>query len=190
MFRNTTKCLIALALLAGTTAIAFDVQSASAAGWGRGYGYNCQNIKQGWRGPRYGNRGAFAGQRYRNRPANMGPRYGRMGRGVGYVSMVQKYDADNNGALLKTELSRSVTSYFKERDKNGDQAITLDEFQPRWRTMSEPMRVQTFKQRDANGDGKITLSEMTAPGSAMFSRRDVNNDGRIDSADCPQCRWR
>ena len=70
---------------------------------------------------------------------------------------------------------------FNAMDKNGDGALTLDEFKG---TRKKPAAIeqgeQIFKLIDADGDGKITLREfINRPAEAKFKQMDRDNDGKL-----------
>ena len=56
---------------------------------------------------------------------------------------------------------RSQEQFFKNRDRNGDQVITLKEFIGNPRGRNVPALTKRFKKLDANGDGKLQLGELT-----------------------------
>ena len=55
---------------------------------------------------------------------------------------------------------RSPEQFFKTRDRNADDAVTLEEFigDPKGRNL--PALTKRFKKSDLNGDGKLTLEEL------------------------------
>jgi Ca2+-binding EF-hand superfamily protein len=55
---------------------------------------------------------------------------------------------------------RSQDQFFKSRDRNGDGAITLEEFIGNPKGRNVPALTKRFKNIDSNGDGKLHLSEL------------------------------
>lgn len=55
---------------------------------------------------------------------------------------------------------RSQDSFFKNRDRNGDGAITLEEFIGNPKGRNVPALTKRFKNLDSNGDGKLQLDEL------------------------------
>lgn len=55
---------------------------------------------------------------------------------------------------------RSQDQFFKNRDRNGDGAITLEEFIGNPKGRDVPALTKRFKKIDANGDGKLRLDEL------------------------------
>lgn len=56
--------------------------------------------------------------------------------------------------------TRSQEQFFKSRDRNGDGAITLEEFIGNPKGRNVPALTKRFKNIDSNGDGKLHLSEL------------------------------
>jgi hypothetical protein len=55
---------------------------------------------------------------------------------------------------------QSQEQFFKNRDRNGDGAITLEEFIGNPKGRNVPALTRRFKKLDANGDGKLQLGEL------------------------------
>ena len=55
---------------------------------------------------------------------------------------------------------RSQERFFKSRDRNGDGAITLEEFIGNPKGRNVPALTKRFKNIDSNGDGKLQLDEL------------------------------
>ena len=55
---------------------------------------------------------------------------------------------------------RSQDQFFKNRDRNGDGAITLEEFIGNPEGRNVPALTKRFKKFDSNGDGKLQLDEL------------------------------
>jgi len=65
--------------------------------------------------------------------------------------------------------------FFKDMDKNGDGAISKQEF--------DAFHSAHFKAMDANKDGKVTQDEMDAAHKKMMEKCDVRPDSRFDEVD-------
>ena len=59
-----------------------------------------------------------------------------------------------------TPKRRSQEQFFKNRDRNGDGAITLEEYIGNPKGRNVPALTKRFKKIDANGDGKLQLQEL------------------------------
>ena len=57
---------------------------------------------------------------------------------------------------------RSQEQFFKNRDRNGDGAITLEEYIGNPKDRNVPALTKRFKKIDSNGDGKMQLEELKA----------------------------
>ncbi len=72
---------------------------------------------------------------------------------------------DENAKAKKTAPSaapkrRSQEQFFKNRDRNGDGAITLEEYIGNPKGRNVPALTKRFKKIDSNGDGKLQLDEL------------------------------
>ena len=176
--KNATKLALAVALVAGLSATTVAVHTASAGGWGYGWNNNQQGgnwmgrgggmMRGGMMGPGMGRGGMMAG----------GPMSGAM--------MLQQFDANNDGALTKEELDTGFEKKVSENDKDGDNAINLEEFKAEWLKLTQNRMARGFQFMDTNADGKITPEELKAHANQMFAFMDRNNDGKIDQTDRPQ----
>jgi len=63
-------------------------------------------------------------------------------------------------AQERTSQRRSQDQFFKSRDRNGDGAITLEEFIGNPKGRNVPALTKRFKNIDSNGDGKLHLNEL------------------------------
>ena len=55
---------------------------------------------------------------------------------------------------------RSQEQFFKSRDRNGDGAITLEEYIGNPKGRNVPALTKRFKNFDSNGDGKLQIDEL------------------------------
>jgi len=55
---------------------------------------------------------------------------------------------------------RSQEQFFKNRDRNGDGAITLEEFIGNPKDRDVPALTKRFRKIDSNGDGKLQMNEL------------------------------
>nr|WP_321483805.1 hypothetical protein [uncultured Cohaesibacter sp.] len=186
--KTVSKIALAVALVAGLSATSMAVHTASAGGWGYGYGWNNNQQGGNWMGRGGGMmRGGY----------NRGPRGGMMGRGMmrggmmgggfmGGAMMLQQFDANNDGVLTKEEVNTGFDKKVTENDKDGDNAINLQEFKAEWLKLTQNRMARGFQFMDSDADGKITPAELKAHADRMFAFMDSNNDGKIDQNDGPQ----
>jgi arylsulfatase A-like enzyme len=84
-----------------------------------------------------------------------------------------EYPGDGNSAVARKEESkpqtttttpapkrRSQDQFFKNRDRNGDGVITLEEYIGNPKDRNVPALTRRFKKIDSNGDGKLQLDEL------------------------------
>ena len=98
-------------------------------------------------------------------------------------SLLERYDANRDGALSQEEIDTNRTQWHGEFDKDKTGDLTLAEFETLWLKARRQAMVREFQEFDRDGDGKLTLDEYKAPLNAMVSRLDSNGDGLINKDD-------
>lgn len=166
--KNYSKLALALALIGGVSATAMTVDSASARGWGNG---NDSEWGERHHGKHYGKRG------YKG---------GRGGRGP--AKFLEQFDANKDGALTKDELTTGLDKKIADNDKDGDKAVSLEEFKAEWAKLTQDRMVRAYQRMDRDGNGKVTAEELKGPATEMFERMDRNDDGKLDKND-RKSRW-
>ncbi len=161
--KNYSKIAMALALIGGVSATALTIDSASARGWGSEHG-------QKWDG----HHGKHDYKR------------GRGGRGG--AKFLQQFDANKDGALTKEELTTGLDKKIADNDKDGDNAVSLEEFKAEWAKLTQDRMVRAYQRMDRDGNGKVTAEELKGPANDMFERMDRNDDGKLDKNDHKK-RW-
>ncbi|WP_119306779.1 EF-hand domain-containing protein [Cohaesibacter haloalkalitolerans] len=177
--KTASKIALAIALVAGVSAASITLNAASAGGWGYG-GYGWNNQQDGtWMGRRGGMRGGMMGPGgyVYNRAA--GPAFGG-------AMMLQQFDANKDGVLTKEEVDTGFAAKVTENDKDGDNAISLEEFKNEWLKMTQNRMVRGFQRLDSDASGKITPEELKSHADAMFAFMDSNGDGKLDQNDGPR----
>ena len=66
-------------------------------------------------------------------------------------------------ATVPSPKGRSQDQFFKNRDRDGDGAITLEEYIGNPKGRNVPALTRRFKKIDSNGDGKLQLNELKKP---------------------------
>ena len=108
---------------------------------------------------------------------------GRHG-GMGDISaLMERYDANRDGALSQDEIDTNRTQWHAEFDKDKSGDLSLAEFQDLWLKARHEMMVREFQEFDRDGDGKLTLDEYKSPLNAMITRLDRNGDGLVNKDD-------
>jgi len=103
-------------------------------------------------------------------------------------------DANQDGSVSQEEFQSFRSKNFSGADKNGDKALTQDEFMALAKQMQEQRKKakemakqkkmqKQFQKLDANGDGKISKEEFDAKGERSFIRMDHNDDGVLNKED-------
>ncbi|HKG75828.1 MAG TPA: EF-hand domain-containing protein [Aestuariivirgaceae bacterium] len=98
-------------------------------------------------------------------------------------AMLERYDANKDGAVSQEEIDTNRTQWHGEfdADKTGD--LSLAEFQALWLKARRDMMVREFQEFDRDGDGKLTIDEYKAPLAMLVTRLDANNDGVLNRQD-------
>lgn len=112
-------------------------------------------------------------------------------RGGPHGSMLEEVDANQDGNITKDEITTHRAERFLSADTNGDNLVSMEEFEAfsiaeRERKQAE-RRAKRFAKLDANGDGVVTTEEHEAAASKRMDRRfdriDTDGDGVITEAE-------
>ena len=79
--------------------------------------------------------------------------------GLFFAPLLQKVAAAADGNVTPPK-RRSQEQFFKNRDRNGDGVITLEEYIGNPKDRNVPALTKRFKKIDSNGDGKLQLDEL------------------------------
>ena len=80
--------------------------------------------------------------------------------GGGISKGLQKEKVKPQGNLNPAPKHRSQEEFFKNRDRNGDGNVTLEEYIGNPKGRNVPALTKRFKKLDSNGDGKLQLDEL------------------------------
>jgi hypothetical protein len=80
--------------------------------------------------------------------------------GDGISKGLQKEKVKPQGNLNPAPKHRSQEQFFKNRDRNGDGNVTLEEYIGNPKGRNVPALTKRFKKIDSNGDGKLRLDEL------------------------------
>ena len=80
--------------------------------------------------------------------------------GGGISKGLQKEKVKPQGNLNPAPKHRSPEQFFKNRDRNGDGEVTLEEYIGNPKGRNVPALTKRFKKIDSNGDGKLQLDEL------------------------------
>ena len=95
------------------------------------------------------------------------------------MEMIERLDTNSDGKITMAEITAHRDQLHAEHDKDGNNAISLSEFEGIWLSMMRPMMVDKFQMMDSDGDGQITNAEVDKKMSRMMRRLDRNEDGAI-----------
>jgi hypothetical protein len=174
--KTTTKLAVAFVALAGIGATAVVSAQADSRWQGR-EGGSPQMMQQAYGGGHH-----FRGDRMHG--GRHGGHHGsRHGGGRHMFRMMESFDANDDGKLSQEEIDGSRAERFGNFDGDGDQSLTLQEYEQLWLDAMRERMVDRFQDLDADGDAKVTAEEFKRPFAKMVRRMDRNEDGVIDRND-------
>lgn len=168
--KKTTKIAVAFVALAGIGAATVAAQAGSR--WHGGDEGPHRMMQQAYGG----HHGGHHGDRFH------GGRHGKGG-GHGMFRMMESFDSDGDGKLSQEEIDGARGARFGQFDGDGDQNLTLQEYEQLWLDAMRERMVDRFQRLDADGDAKVTAEEFQRPFSGMVQRMDRNDDGVVDRND-------
>lgn len=101
---------------------------------------------------------------------------------------METFDADKNGSIAKAEVEATLQAQFKALDKNGDGALSQEEFMaytpvfgnvPAKESKRTAWLEKRFKRLDSDNDGKVTEAEFLAGEGKRFAGGDDDKDGQV-----------
>ena len=95
------------------------------------------------------------------------------------MEMIERLDTNSDGKITMSEITTHRDQLHAEHDKDGNNAISLSEFEGIWLSMMRPMMVDKFQMMDDDGDGQITDAEVDKKMSRMMRWMDKDEDGAI-----------
>lgn len=123
-----------------------------------------------------------------HRAANFGGgfhhgRQGGPGEGRHPMKLLRSLDADEDGRVTQAEIDQGRASRHAAFDANGDQTLTLEEFETLWLEAMREHMVDRFQSLDDDGDAAVTLEEFQAPFAGAVTAMDRNGDGALGAGD-------
>ncbi|RFP85558.1 calcium-binding protein [Rhodobacteraceae bacterium 63075] len=98
---------------------------------------------------------------------------GDMGQGMmgGGASMMgtgpERFDADGDGRVTSQEMHEGLQALLAEYDADGDEALSLAEFETLYGALIRETMVDRFQFLDEDGDGAVTVEEVVKPADMM-----------------------
>ncbi len=93
--------------------------------------------------------------------------------------MIQRFDANHDGALQLTELPAPMQARIGEADTNHDGVLAVDEITAH----RAARRANHFARIDANHDGAVTVDEVGPDRWTHLSAADADHDSRVTQAE-------
>lgn len=93
-----------------------------------------------------------------------GPMSG-MGQGMGMA--MERFDADGDGTVTSQEAHEGLQALLAEYDTDGDEALSLVEFETLHSALIRETMVDRFQFLDDDGDGAVTVGEIVKPADMM-----------------------
>lgn len=110
-----------------------------------------------------------------------GGRGGMMDNRGGHMQfMMDKFDTDGDGAISLTEIETGLKDRFKTANTDGDDKLTLEEFQTLWTEASRNFMVRSFQHLDSDGKGYLTEQSLVDPILDRAKYMDRDGDGKIE----------
>jgi Ca2+-binding EF-hand superfamily protein len=117
------------------------------------------------------------------RHGKRGHQGGKHGGGKMMRALLDKADANDDGAVTQEEVDSYRAAKLAEVDASGDGALSIEEFDTLYREMTRSRMVDMFQKLDADGDGVITADEMDARAANIVERMDRDGDGVLSIKD-------
>lgn len=95
----------------------------------------------------------------------------------------EKFDADADGKVTRTEANSYIASQISTYDSDTSNGISLQEFEGIWMEQTKTPMVRAFQRLDADGDGNLTQAEVESPIDRIFARADRNDDDAIERSE-------
>src|SRR3546814_8251522 len=97
--------------------------------------------------------------------------------------MLDAYATNQDGKLSQEEIAQARGERLGKFDADGDQSLTLGEYEQLWRDAMRERMVNRFQDLDADGDGKVTAEEFQRPYATVVRHMDRNEEGVVDRSD-------
>jgi Ca2+-binding EF-hand superfamily protein len=117
--------------------------------------------------------------------------HSRGGSGDHMNRMFDKFDVDKDGKASLREVEDGLKKRFAAANANGDDKLTLDEFQTLWMEFARPRMVRHFQHIDSQGKGYLTQEALLEPILRKMSSLDRDKDGAVSKDELhPKRNWK
>jgi len=104
---------------------------------------------------------------------------GMMGGGAPFIGMaMEQFDTDGDGTVTSQEAHEGLQTLLAEYDADGDEALSLAEFETLHSALIRETMVDRFQFLDDDGDGAVTAAEIVKPAD-MMERMQTMRDGMM-----------
>ena len=114
----------------------------------------------------------------------MGQSMGRMGGNASLMGMaMQRLDTDGDGTVTPQESREGLQALLAEYDADGNEALSLAEFETLHNALIRETMVDRFQFLDDDGDGAVSVAEIVKPADIMArmqSMRENMMSGRTE----------
>jgi Ca2+-binding EF-hand superfamily protein len=95
------------------------------------------------------------------------------------MGLMDSFDTNKDGKLTQAEIDAARDQRRTQFDRDGNGALSLEEYQALWADAMRPRMVRQFQAHDADGNGSITAEEFRARYADVVRNLDRNNDGEL-----------
>lgn len=111
--------------------------------------------------------------------SGMGPGMGMMGGGASLMGMaMERFDTDGDGTVTSQEAHEGLQALLAEYDADGDEALSLTEFETLHSALIRETIVDRFQFFDDDGDGTVSVAEIVKPAD-MMERMQTMREGMM-----------
>ncbi|WP_371039467.1 EF-hand domain-containing protein, partial [Rhodosalinus sp. FB01] len=91
---------------------------------------------------------------------------------------LERFDADGDGVVTSQEAHEGLQALLAEYDADGDEALSLAEFETLHSALIRETMVDRFQFLDDDGDGAVSVAEIVKPAD-MMERMETMRDGMM-----------
>ncbi|GAB5387930.1 MAG: hypothetical protein Alpg2KO_08980 [Alphaproteobacteria bacterium] len=92
---------------------------------------------------------------------------------------IERFDGNDDGKLTQEEIDAWRANRVGEFNADGEDGLTIDEYEKLWLDAYRKRMVRRFQQLDEDGDGIVTEAEFVKPMSHFVDRTDRDDSGDV-----------